>query len=65
MRVRVPSNVYYPFLGRCYVYFSTLNQLSTQEGEKVRISTVVRVNKEWCEYQLRLGLGVNFFMYKH
>ena len=35
---------YYPLLGSCYVYFSTINQLPTQEGE-VRISTVVRV--EW------------------
>ena len=36
---------YYPLLGSCYVYCSTINQLPTQEGEKVRISTVVRV--EW------------------
>ena len=38
------NSAYYPLLGRCYVYFSTINQLPTQEGEKVRISTVVRVN---------------------
>ena len=36
---------YYPLLGCCYVYCSTINQLPTQEGEKVRISTVFRV--EW------------------
>ena len=53
MHMRIPSNVYYPLLGRCY---GTLNQLPTQEGEKVRISTVV--TKEWCEYPLRLGLGI-------
>ena len=39
------NRLYYLLLGRSYVYFSTINQLPTQEGEKVRISTVVRV--EW------------------
>ena len=41
----VDLDVYmYPLLGHCHVYFSTINQLPTQEGEKVRTSTVVRVN---------------------
>ena len=35
---------YYTLLGGCYVYSSTINQLPTQEGVKVRISTVVRAN---------------------
>ena len=34
---------YYPLLGGCHVFSSTINHLPTQEGEKVRISTVVRV----------------------
>ena len=37
-------SAYYPLLGRCYVYFIIINQLPTQEGAKVTISTVVRVN---------------------
>ena len=37
-------NIYYMLLGGCYVYCSTINQLPTQEGVKVSISTVVRVN---------------------
>ena len=44
-RVKVSIiSTYYPLLGSCYVYFSTINQLPTQEGVKVRISTVVRAN---------------------
>ena len=42
-RRRIMS-VYYTLLGGCYVYSSTINQLPTQEGVKVRISTVVRAN---------------------
>ena len=38
------NSAYYPLLGGCHVFSSTINQLPTQEGEKVRISTVVRVN---------------------
>ena len=40
----ISAQHYYTLLGGCYVYSSTINQLPTQEGVKVRISTVVRAN---------------------
>ena len=43
--IYVPNmHTYCTLLGGCYVYSSTINQLPTQEGVKVRISTVVRAN---------------------
>ena len=34
---------YYPLLGGCYVYGSTINLLQPAQGDKVTISPVVRV----------------------
>ena len=39
----VVISVYYPLLGGCYVYSSTINLLQPAQGDKVTISPVVRV----------------------
>ena len=37
------NSCYYPLLGGCYVYSSTINLLQPAQGDKVTISPVVRV----------------------